>query len=342
MTARVSGPGRWLLAAAGLAASATGASATWSIILIDTRTGEIAAGSATCLTGFDLQANTPVILTGIGAATAQSFVDSTGQNRVFIRDKMALGVAPADIITGLATFDTGHQTRQYGIADVLGRTTTFSGTGANAWAGGQTGQFFNTYAGQTGDVVYAIQGNILTGPCVVQAAVAAAISEPGDLPQKLMKAMQAARVAGGDGRCSCPGNPTGCGCPPASFTKSSHIAYMLISRTGDQDGYFGVYRAGTSPVSIAARDITGDGRPELFAANSVSTVAVLPNITPPGNPFAMFALPAVYTTGSQPRDVELADMNGDGRLDLVTPNFAGSSVSVLPGQAGGTFGPKTD
>jgi len=65
---------------------ASPAEATWSIILIDLRTGEVALGSATCLTNFDLQAGTPVLLTGIGGATAQSFVDSTGQNRTFIRD----------------------------------------------------------------------------------------------------------------------------------------------------------------------------------------------------------------------------------------------------------------
>ena len=340
---RILGPRRGLaLAAAGLAASATAAHATWSIILIDVRTGEIAAGSATCLTGFDLQANTPVLLTGIGACTAQSFVDSTGQNRVFVRDKLALGMAPQDIITALATFDTGHQTRQYGIADIKGRTATFSGSGASAWAGGQTGQFLNTYAGQTGNIAYAIQGNILTGPCVVQAAVVAAINEPGDLPQKLMKSMQAARVTGGDGRCSCPGNPTGCGCPPTTFTKSAHIAYMLIARAGDQDGYWGVYRANASPLALAARDITGDGRPELFAANSVASVSVLPNITTPGNPFAMFALPVSYTTGNQPRDLEVVDMNADGLADIVTPNFSGNTVSVLLGQPGGTFGPKSD
>lgn len=330
--------------AAGLVVAAAGsAHATWSIILIDTRTREIAVGSATCLTSFDLQAGTPVILTGIGAATAQSFVDSTGQNRVFVRDKLALSVAPADILTGLATFDTGHQTRQYGIADVLGRTATFSGTGANAWAGGQTGQFNNVHLGHTGSVVYAIQGNILTGPCVVDAAVQAAINEPGDLPQKLMKAMQAARVAGGDGRCSCPANPTSCGCPPASFTKSAHIAYMLIARTGDTDGYFGIYRSGSGPWALAVRDLTGDGRPDLISSNNASAnISVLPNITPAGNPFGMFALPANYPAGASARSLSLADMTGDGLFDAVTANFGANTVSILPGQAGGTFGPKTD
>jgi Family of unknown function (DUF1028)/Invasin, domain 3/FG-GAP-like repeat len=336
---------RIISAAAAVAAlaGAPAAYATWSIILIDMRTREIAAGSATCLTTFDLQAGTPVILTGVGAATAQSFVDSTGQNRVFIRDKLALGVAPADIITGLATFDTGHQTRQYGIVDVLGRTATFSGTGGNQWAGGQTGQFQNVHLGQTGTIAYAIQGNILTGQCVVDAAVLAAINEPGDLPQKLMKAMQAARVTGGDGRCSCPANPTSCGCPPATFTKSAHIAYMLIARTGDTDGYFGIYRTGSGPWAVTSRDLTGDGRPELLVTNtSSSNFSVLANITPAGNAFGMFALPTNYVTGAAPRSIALGDITGDSIEDVVTGNLTANTVSVIPGTGGGAFGAKTD
>ena len=57
----------------------------------------------------------------------------------------------------------------------------------------------------------------------------------GDLPAKLMAAMEAARAMGGDGRCSCPGTITGCGSPPPSFTKSAHVGYMVVARFGDPD-----------------------------------------------------------------------------------------------------------
>ena len=50
------------IAVAALAGLAGSASATWSILIVNTRTGEIAVGSATCLTGFDLEANTPVLV----------------------------------------------------------------------------------------------------------------------------------------------------------------------------------------------------------------------------------------------------------------------------------------
>ena len=50
---------------------ATPVSATWSILIVDTRTGELAVGSATCLTGFNLRTITPVLLVGRGAACAE-------------------------------------------------------------------------------------------------------------------------------------------------------------------------------------------------------------------------------------------------------------------------------
>ena len=51
---------------------------------------------------------------------------------------------------------------------------------------------------------------------------------------------------------------------------------------------------------------------------------------------------ASFPTGDNPDGVAIADMNGDGRPDLVTANWNGPSVSILLGQSDGTFGPKTD
>ena len=51
---------------------------------------------------------------------------------------------------------------------------------------------------------------------------------------------------------------------------------------------------------------------------------------------------ASFPTGKSPDGIAIADMNGDGRLDLVVANANGPSVSILLGQSDGTFGPKTD
>lgn len=202
-------------------------SATWSIVVVDTATGEVAIGIATCLAGFDLQPNTMVVVPGFGVAAAQSFVGPLSL-RQLIRAELLAGTPPSQILALLAAGDVGHQGRQYGIAAVSGGAITFTGSNAFAWAGGVTGQ--------VGSLVYAIQGNVLTGQPVVTAAEAALLNTAGDVPAKLMAAMEAARLMGGDGRCSCSqSNPPGCGSPPPSFATSALIGSMIVSRPGDVD-----------------------------------------------------------------------------------------------------------
>ncbi len=316
------------------------ASGTWSIVLVDTRTGEVAAASATCLAELDLQALTPVMLAGVGACTAQSFGDTSQVNRTLVRDRLAEGVAPTALLTALAAFDGGsHQTRQYGIVDVQGRTATFTGTGANAWAGGRTGTFQYSYAGRTGTIAYAVQGNILTGAPVVDRAVEAILSTPGDVAARVMAGMEAARVMGGDGRCSCSTGPTSCGSPPPSFTKSSHIAYMLISRPGDADGGHGVYRTPATTTAVYAIDATGDGKPELFATPTTGpNVQAFLNQSPASRVAPTFSSGASVNMGSGAQSIALADVTGDGRPDLLSANLQGNLIGIRPGQSNFTFG----
>ena len=51
---------------------------------------------------------------------------------------------------------------------------------------------------------------------------------------------------------------------------------------------------------------------------------------------------ATFATGLSPRGIAIADVNGDGRADVIVANQSGPSISVLLGQADGTLGPKTD
>ena len=50
------------------AALAPRARATWSVVLTDTATGEVAIASATCINNFDLEFYLPVVRPGIGVA----------------------------------------------------------------------------------------------------------------------------------------------------------------------------------------------------------------------------------------------------------------------------------
>jgi hypothetical protein len=60
-----------------------------------------------------------------------------------------------------------------------------------------------------------------------------------------------------------------------------------------------------------------------------------------GNGNNTFQTGVPYATGTGPDSIAVADVNGDGLLDLVTAN-SGGTVSVLLGVAGGTFGTHTD
>ncbi|MBI3820877.1 MAG: DUF1028 domain-containing protein [Planctomycetes bacterium] len=225
------GISRFLATAAAFALIAANALATWSIIIVDTSTGEVAIGQATCIPNFDLEAASAVVVIGKGAGCAQSFIDTTGQNRLTMFTDFQQEVPLSQILNQLIAQDFSAQLRQYGMVSIYnnGDAITFTGTGCGAYANGVVGQI--------GTLKYAIQGNVLTGQPVITLAEQAVINTPGDVGQKLLAAMQAAASMGGDGRCSCsPSNPTGCGSPPPTFTKSADTGYMLIGRMGDVDG----------------------------------------------------------------------------------------------------------
>lgn len=307
-------------AGAGLIAALGGsAQATWSILIADTRTGEIVIGSATCVENFNLQHETPVLISGVGAATAQSVVDISGMNRQLIRDRLLQGVPLGAILDELAMTDVGHGNRQYGMIDVSGDALTYSGIENAAWAGGQTGRLERGIPGPQQDIVYAVQGNILSGSNVVQAAVDAIEMSNGDLAQMLMESMQAAKVAGGDGRCSCsPADPTGCGSPPPAPFKSAHIGYMLGTRAGDVDAARATYPIDGFVGAIETLDLNGDGLDEVVVGNrDTGEVSVYLNAALPDAPLSSLQL---WQTLSTPVSGAVAmgagDFDDDGTMEL--------------------------
>jgi len=206
--------------------------ATWSIVLVDTATGEVAVAAATCLEGgtFDLQRLLPVILVGRGAAAAQSAIDTGAVNRKKMVAGLLAGLTPAEIIETLKQGDLLKCSRQYGIVDSHGDSAAFTGPCCGAFA--------SHVRGVVGSLSYSIQGNVITGSPVLQAAEAALVSSTGNTADRLLAAMEAARSMGGDGRCSCEASaPTSCGSPPvAGFEKSAHIGFAIVARIGDTDG----------------------------------------------------------------------------------------------------------
>ncbi len=166
---------------------------------------------------------------GLGGACAQSQGDSTGLNRNRIWNDLIAGMTPQQILDDLAQNDSHHQGRQYGIVNMADEPVTFSGS--------SDGMAYYGVARVVDDIRYAIQGNVLTGVQVITNAEDAFLATKGDLSQKVIAAMEGARIFGGDGRCSCfDGAPMYCGCPPPHFTYSAYTAFFILARMGDVDG----------------------------------------------------------------------------------------------------------
>ena len=90
------------------------------------------------------------------------------------------------------------------------------------------------------------------------------------------------------------------------------------------------FAGGNGPVSVTAADVNGDGKPDLIVANqNDNTVSVLLNTTAPGAATPSFTAQQIFATGNLPAAVTAADVNGDGKPDLIVANESASTVSVL-------------
>ncbi|TIS49137.1 Ig-like domain-containing protein [Mesorhizobium sp.] len=113
----------------------------------------------------------------------------------------------------------------------------------------------------------------------------------------------------------------------------------LTARINDGSGQFSTVTSYSLPypiVGMALGDVNGDGKADIVAAGYFShTVAVLM-----GDGNGGFGTAAVYSTDPDvlPFSPMLADMNGDGRLDIVLSSDT-DQIGVLINNGDGTFGP---
>ncbi len=240
---------------------ATPAFATWSVIAVDQKSGQVVIASATCVAQasfakfpakglMDVQA---IVVPGRGVAAAQAGVDNTRANQRLVYGELQKGTDPTQIIE-LLKADPAIARRQFGIVDLQGRMAGFSGEKNNASSLDRQDSVPGT------GIFFSIQGNILMSDEVVTAAMDAFKGASGSLADRVMAAMETSDAKGGDKRCTCDTEPK----PEAPCTaKTSHVAYILAADKDDpsgesfNDGRYGMY------VNVTDTDIapTEDANP---------------------------------------------------------------------------------
>src|SRR6478735_272623 len=132
----------------------------------------------------------PAVRQGVGAVATQSLARVAYLDEVL--DALAGGAEVGAALSAAVAADDGRAQRQVGAVGPSG-AATFTGQECFAWAGG--------VAAGDHDTAYAIQGNILTGPEVVEAMEAAWLGTVGQpFDDRLIATVLAGDAAGGDSR----------------------------------------------------------------------------------------------------------------------------------------------
>jgi len=88
------------------------------------------------------------------------------------------------------------------------------------------------------------------------------------------------------------------------------------------------FSGGNGMRGVTTRDLNGDGRPDIAVVDwNDNTVSVFQNQSTIGN--ISFATRQYFAVGSNPSDVAVADLDGDGYPDLAVANMNGATISVL-------------
>ncbi|WP_448702315.1 FG-GAP-like repeat-containing protein [Mucilaginibacter sp. AW1-3] len=91
------------------------------------------------------------------------------------------------------------------------------------------------------------------------------------------------------------------------------------------------YNCGQNPVAICAADIDNDGKPDLVTVdNTDNTISILQNtISGSGINSNSFSTKVSFATGSSPMYASIADIDGDGLVDIAVVNYNDNNFSLF-------------
>lgn len=200
---------------------------TWSIVGVDPKTGAVGVAVASCVTrqGDAVAALVP----GKGAAATQAGFDIKNRNKVF--EAIKQGLTAEEVIAQVTDpkWDSETDRRQYGVLTLHNgfvRAAGFTTPTRQGITAGEDG--VPRFAGVMADPSRGVssQGNTLASAEVVQRPLDAYRWEDpagfNTLPDRLMRALEAGSVAGGDVRCN-----------QGSVRQTTSMAAILVARGGD-------------------------------------------------------------------------------------------------------------
>ncbi len=177
---------------------------TFSIVAVDSVTGEVGSAGASCLQAPNPPTGCLIIsdvIPGLGAIYTQAQWDPNNQayaHQMLVDEHRT----PQAVIDQLINDDAANNPgiRQYGIAafDSAGRPKTAAYTGAACL----------DYKNHILGTCYSIQGNILLGQQILDSIESRFLHTNGTLSDKLMAALQGANLPGADTRCIAEGVPS--------------------------------------------------------------------------------------------------------------------------------------
>jgi uncharacterized Ntn-hydrolase superfamily protein len=157
---------------------------TFSIVARDPETGDL--GIAVQSKFFGVGAVVPWARANVGAVATQALANVTFGPRGLAL--LQAGWTAQAVVNYLVASDPDHERRQFGVVDRFGNAANYTGSDCNAWAGGQVGAGF------------CVQGNILVSQDTTDAMAHAFSTATGEFASRLIDALEAGQVAGGDSR----------------------------------------------------------------------------------------------------------------------------------------------